>query len=325
MLKLAKEQYNKLINLWQSKKVKVTNIRLSIVLFMLFSVICFLFARFVESDKGWLYCVAYIAYFYLGIVFAIIAALFAVWGFYFNNSCRRLKNAAKIFLNGSIFITLCAIVAGSLFLLVLILITKLIDLRAKKIDNINIFLIIFAIHLLVITFMINPNLTMTRCVVNKIGLWIYKSYRIRLNEFSAELFIMISLSIGESFLLLQIFDFFRKHVNNKSQVKYLNNVETNFIQNSGERIDDLPEYIIAKNKKLDNEKKKLVENSKEERIYVWNSIKRVWLLILIIFFIAAVFNILPVEGNECANSDIINVLTIYTLILLYLDKRKEWK
>lgn len=98
MLKLAKEQYNKLINLWQSKKVKVTNIRLSIVLFMLFSVICFLFARFVESDKGWLYCVAYIAYFYLGIVFAIIAALFAVWGFYFNNSCRRLKNAAKIFL-----------------------------------------------------------------------------------------------------------------------------------------------------------------------------------------------------------------------------------
>lgn len=58
---------------------------------------------------------------------------------------------------------------------------------------------------------------------------------------------------------------------------------------------------------------------------MWNSIKRVWLLILIIFFIAAVFNILPVEGNECANSDIINVLTIYTLILLYLDKRKEWK
>ncbi len=283
------------------------------------------FARFIESDKGWLYCVAYFAYFYLGIVFAIIAALFAVWGFYVNNSCRKLKNSAKIFLIGSIFITLCGMLAGSLFLLILVLITKLIDLRAKKIDNFVNFLILFAIQLLVITFMINPNLKMTSFVVNKIGLWIYKSYKVRLNEFSAELFFMISLSISESFLLSLIVEFIRKHVNYKSQAKHLNNVETNFIQNSGERIDNLSEYIIEKNKKIDNEKKRLVENSKRERTYVWNSIKRVWLLILIIFFIAAVFNILPVEGIECANSDIINVLTIYTLILLYLDKRKEWK
>lgn len=215
--------------------------------------------------------------------------------------------------------------AGSLFLLILVLITKLIDLRAKKIDNFVNFLILFAIQLLVITFMINPNLKMTSFVVNKIGLWIYKSYKVRLNEFSAELFFMISLSISESFLLSLIVEFIRKHVNYKSQAKHLNNVETNFIQNSGERIDNLSEYIIEKNKKIDNEKKRLVENSKRERTYVWKSIKRVWLLILIIFFIAAVFNILPVEGIECANSDIINVLTIYTLILLYLDKRKEWK
>lgn len=325
MLKFVKEKYRKLLKLWQSKNMKGTNICQGIILFLVFSGISFLFATAIENETGWLYYVADIVFFYLGIVFAMIAALFAVWGFYVNNSCQRLKNAAKIFLIGSIFISLCAMVVGILFLIAVVIITKLIDSRAKKIDNFMYFLILFTIQLLVITFMIYPNLQMTSCVVNKIGLWLHKSYEINLNKFSSELFFMIFLCISESFLLLQIVDLIRKLVINKSQAKHLNNVATNFVQNIGEKVDNLQEYINQKNETLNNEKKKLVENSKEERTYVWNSIKRVWLLILIIFFIAAVFNILPVEGIECANSDIINVLTIYTLILLYLDKRKEWK
>ena len=62
--------------------------------------------------------------------------------------------------------------------------------------------------------------------------------------------------------------------------------------------------------------------------YLENTLKRVQLEILIILFIITVFKVVPLNLLDDLNSyqgDIINVLTIYTLIMLYMDKSREWK
>lgn len=62
--------------------------------------------------------------------------------------------------------------------------------------------------------------------------------------------------------------------------------------------------------------------------YLKNTLRKVELAILILSFVMVALKILPKELLEYLNkyqSDTINVLIVYTLIMLYLDKRKEWK
>ena len=60
-------------------------------------------------------------------------------------------------------------------------------------------------------------------------------------------------------------------------------------------------------------------------LYLKHISYRFQLLMLILIYIDAVF---AISANNQANikayTDIINVVTVFTLIILYLDKRKEW-
>ncbi|MBC8589672.1 hypothetical protein [Wansuia hejianensis] len=91
---------------------------------------------------------------------------------------------------------------------------------------------------------------------------------------------------------------------------------------------DIKNHIQKKSDTLKIEEDKLKDEISYDITYLKNTLRKVQLAILILFFVVIVLEIMPKEllrDFETYKSDTINVLTIYTLIMLYLDKRKEWK
>lgn len=75
-------------------------------------------------------------------------------------------------------------------------------------------------------------------------------------------------------------------------------------------------------------KKKESKTIEDDIRYLKNSSKKLQLIVLIFIFFVAIFEIFPSQSVDFiykAKEDIINVATVYTLIILYMDKRKEWK
>lgn len=89
------------------------------------------------------------------------------------------------------------------------------------------------------------------------------------------------------------------------------------------KLDMSNKFIKSKSKKNKHD-----ENFKKYACYIKNTFLRIELQLLIILFVCVTFSLLPNISQEWITqyqSDTINVLTFYTLILLYLDKRKVWK
>ena len=113
-----------------------------------------------------------------------------------------------------------------------------------------------------------------------------------------------------------------KHRQKKLKKEHIKNFKKSLEEDIKKQENESEEFI---KEQIVNEEDKIDKINKRDIEYLWNGIKRIWLLILVIVFMAITFNVLNIEGIECYSSDIINVLTVYTLILLYYDKRKEWK
>lgn len=86
---------------------------------------------------------------------------------------------------------------------------------------------------------------------------------------------------------------------------------------------DITKYIDEKNKDLrqyeENQKDSLRYDLEYQKKTIW---KFQLVCLIILFLIATFFPDLLFKGHQ---GDAINVITIFTLIMLYVDKRKEWR
>jgi len=132
----------------------------------------------------------------------------------------------------------------------------------------------------------------------------------------------------ESNLIFKLLMLYRKKELNKKKEKKMKLFEKTLEYNIEPKKFDFKIYFENK-----TNKKKIMDSDLQKELdydmsYLENTLKRVQLEILIILFIITVFKVVPLNLLDDLNSyqgDIINVLTIYTLIMLYMDKSREWK
>ena len=85
---------------------------------------------------------------------------------------------------------------------------------------------------------------------------------------------------------------------------------------------DIKKYVEDKENMLKNLENEKIESLKYDIEYQKKTIWKFQLLCLIGLFFIATFIPQLLFKNQ---SDAINVITVFTLIMLYIDKRKEWK
>lgn len=304
--KWIKKAVKKLSNLWQSEDENFSYMYMGSCLFFVLFCISVFFLLLANNENEIINYITKIIFKYFSIFLSSVSITLLAWGFYVNNSIEKLKNLVWIMLPLIILISLYTFVVGIPFWISIIIIEKIIEMRAKKIDNVVNFLLILVVLFVEFVIFFNWNLSFSFLVVQNVSLELNNICGIKINPFTCILFFTITLCIYESQLTCSGLLKFLNLLQNKSEKQHLKKYEKN-----------LEEFI--------KEKEKLDEINKRDREYIQNGIKRIWLLILIIIFIAITFNMLPIEGIESYSGDIINVLTVYTLFLLYNDKRKEWK
>lgn len=322
--KSIKKIARKLPKLWQSKDADFKNIFMGAGIFCFLSCLCVLYLLIASNGNDFLDIVAKVVFAYLAFLLFNVSVAMLVWGFYVNNSCRILKNAGRIFLLLLLIISTWTILVGIPALIVYFIFEKIIETRAKKVDNFFNFLLVLAILLLAFIFLLSPNMSLSIWVINKVS--ILFASKVQINVFSCILFLLITLCVVESFLECAVLLLILKHRQNKNKKERLKNIKNHLEEHKGYQNNKSEEFIKEKveSEEVENEEKRLDMTNKRDREYLWNGIKRIWLFLLVVIFAAVTFNFLNIEGIENYSSDINNVLTIYTLFLLYSDKRKEW-
>lgn len=327
-MKWIKKKYGVLLGLWQSKNKNYANMYMGAVLFFFLSCVHFFFIKMLNNNNELLNCIAKVIFRYLCIFFISMTLVTAAWAFYVNNSVKRIKNAAKIVLPVIIVISLVGIIVSVAFFISAFLIAKMLELRAGKIDNWINFLMIVLILLGGLCILLYPDFIISLYLIKGIALYLNDKWNLYIDSFSPILFTIITLLIGESYLIVAFLIWILKCKLRRIGKERLKSIENMFRQSAGSKIDDLSEYMKNKQDKIKQEKRKIRESGNCDIEYIQNSIKRIWLIILVLIFIGVIFKICPMDyigDMEKYQSDIINVLTIYTLILTYLDKMKEWK
>lgn len=315
-MKWMKKKYRVMLELWQSKNKNFANMYVGAGAFFLLSSVCFFYLKILNNDNEMLNSIAKAIFQYLCVFFLSISFGCMVWGFYVNNSIRRIKKAAKIVLPVIIFISSVVFILSIVFLLSVFLIAKILELRAKKIDNWINFMMILLILLGVSFILLYPNLSISLYFIKNISLYLYDKWKLYIDTFSPILFTIITLLIGECYLIAAFLIWILKCKQKRVEKRIVEYTENKIRQCTDGKIDDLSEYM-----------KKIQQSSNQDILYIKNSIKRIWLIILIATFIVTTFKVCPIDyicDLQEHQSDIINVLTVYTLILLYNDKRKEW-
>lgn len=323
LIKSIKKIARKLPKLWQSKDADFKNMFMGTGIFFFLSCLCVLYLFMASNGNDFIDIVAKTVFAYLAFLLFSVSAAMLVWGFYVNNSCRILKNAGRIFLLLLLIISTWTILVGIPALIVYFIFEKIIETRAKKVDNFFNFLLVLAILLLAFIFLLSPNMSLSIWVINKVSILL--ASKVQINVFSCILFLLITLCVVESFLECAVLLLILKHRQNKNKKEQLKNIKNHHEEDNGTQNNGSEEFIKDEIENEEDEEKRLDMTNKRDREYLWNGIKRIWLIILVVGFSAVTFNLLNIEGIENYSSDIINVLTIYTLFLLYSDKRKEWK
>lgn len=326
-MKWIKEKYKVMLGLWQSKNKNFVNMYMGACIFFLLSCVSFFYLKILNNNNEIINCIAKAIFQYFCLLLLSMSFGFMAWGFYVNNSIRRLKNAAKIMLLILLLISLGVLIVGIIFLASVFLIGIILKKRAKKMDNWINFMMILLILSGASFILLYPNLSISLYLIKNISLFLYDKWKLYIDAFSPILFTIITLLIGENYLIVTFLIWILKCKQTRMKKRNVKYIENEIRQCTGSKIDDLSEYVKKKQEKINQEKKKIQQSSNQDILYINNSIKRMWLIILIVAFIATTFKICPIDyicDFQEHQSDIINVLTVYTLILLYNDKRKEW-
>lgn len=305
----------KIPKLWQSKNENFKNMYMGAGIFLVIFCPCVLYYLALCNASDKLNLIARFVFAYFASLTLSTSVVMLIWGFYVNNSCKKLKYVKWLFITVVFIITLLEFLFWFPALCIIKSIEKIIDRRAETIENFTKCFLVLIFITFILAFLLTPNLFLSIWIVKKIGILCAK-----INVSRCILFLIITLCVVESFLLCFILLWvmkLRQDRKKKPKIEICNdNLEKDIEYQENKSVKFIEEKIDSEEKNRDITSKRSIE-------YVWNTIKRIWLFVLVSVFAAITFNFLSFDG--IVGDDINAVLTIYTLILLYLDKIKQWK
>ena len=314
MIKILNEKIN---NLYQSQKKYMGERGLLWGAFILLIISCLFFILYFFSDK----VIDKIIIRYLIIAFIFLTILFFTSYFYIYSKKKISKRfAGLIIVLYKIFLILCFVVC-----IPIIIFMKTIEIilsyRAKKLDNLKNWLIIIIIDLFVIKFLCYIDILSAKRITDLI-ICFAKQHNCNIIKYPLELFLIlcffkIEMDITNTLIL--------KVMNRFGSLKIKKKVEERQKKDTNDYLikDNIAKYINEKN----NDIKEYEENQKDTLRYdLEYQRKTIWkfqlVCLIVLFFIATFIPDLLFVGHQ---GDAINVITIFTLIMLYIDKRKEWR
>lgn len=315
-LKKSKNEFLcKITKLWQSKNEDYKEMKLAGICLFVLSISCFVFAHFSNNEWELLNNIAkYIAN-YIGFLLMLTAIYFLILYWYIYNN-TKIKKYVKFFIPIIIIIMIIIIMVIPL-IPILIFIEKVLNYRAKKMDNIINFLVILCIVMFFIMILSPLNFSTAYSFSEFLENILKLKYNFNLDTSTMIIFIFITLNKLEIDIVSSVLIYLKKKTSNKDMLLRLKKIKENPDKN---------------NKQEESDKLRILENELKEKInfdikYLKNTFRLSELAILIIIFMAAIFKVIPcdiLEIFEPYQSDTINVLALYTLAMLYIDKRKEW-
>lgn len=319
---LTKGFFPKFKKIWQSKNIDYKDLNIVGAFFLIFTVVCFLLSKVLVNENVIFTYIAQYGFSYLGILSILLSLAF--WFFYwyvYNNSKISGKFLNVIIFLFMFFIVLSIIIAIP-FTALLGTLDKIISYRAKKLDNLINFMILFAISLTITSILFYPTIILSIYL----GTALTQYIPFNINLFTIQLFLIISLLKIELNLLFGM-SLFLMQLHRKNKNRKVIKTQKDQYDNKFHKMTLLHDHISRKSENIKNITNNLENNMKYDMLYMRNTLKRIELAFLIIAFVILVFDIYPYDvKKELINykGDVINVLTVYTLAMLYKDKRKEW-
>lgn len=315
MIKVLNEKIN---NLYQSQKRDMGGKGL-LCMALIFAVLsCHFFISNIFLDG----VIARVVFGYSRIAFVFLAILSFTSYFYIYSKKKISKRLTSIgiFLY-KLFLTICVVIC--IPIIIFLKITEIIlNYRAKKLDNLENWLIILEIDLFTIMALGYIDIWSAKRATDYISYFVKNQYNYNVVKYPLELFLILCLFKLEM------------DVANKIILKVMNHFGISKIKRrvSERRKDKSYDYLIKKDisKYIDeknNDIKKYEEKQKDSLRYDLEYQKKtIWkfqlVCLIILFFIATFIPDWLFMGHQ---GDAINVITIFTLIMLYIDKRKEWR
>jgi len=333
MINSIKIFLNKMIELWQSKDKNYANLKDGGIALLAFAIACFALPLILVMDSRILTYISKYTFTYMGSIILLISINFLSFYFYVYNNKKSLRNSAKFFTVLMVIFLLITLIATIPFTVVLGGIGNILDFRAKKINNLIGFMRLLAITLIIVSSMIYPNYIIAYKFSTALGYILNIKCMFNLDVFPVCLFILIGLFMFEVNIIFKLLILITRMWLNRNKMKKVKFAEKRLERNSNIiSIENIRTYRYSKSNKIIE----IADYSKKELEYDVNylekTLKKVELAILIILFIVIAFKMVPFEllailekNHNEAMSDAINVLTIYTLVMLYMDKRLEWK
>nr|WP_312578924.1 hypothetical protein [Sedimentibacter sp.] len=136
-----KQFFQKVIKLWQSSNREYKNMKIGGMLFFVFGAIC----------------IAKYTYLYFALLMFCVAIDFLMIYVYVYNNISHFKRGAQYFLVPLIILLVATLVIGIPCIVLLGVISKILDFRAKKMDNLINFMLYSVITIIVISVFIYPN------------------------------------------------------------------------------------------------------------------------------------------------------------------------
>ena len=260
------------------------------------------------------------------LLFKIVSLFFFVFFGYssflllISTILRKINKAKKTFFDKIFKALIWVLLFISIPVIVIIKVfDKIVNRRAKKTDNIEIFLFILVIDSIIFINLMETDFSWIDRLYNLFNQYSVYKFSMIIKQFPFEFFIMILLFIVVAnltnfaiLLALRLYGF----LSIKKSVKQYKMITANNFKPE----DDLNGYV--KNNLEYKEKEN--DELKYDLSYIRNSLFRPQLLIFVITFIIVALAPDYFCLSSEQQSDAINVLTIFTLISGYIDKNKEW-
>lgn len=259
---------------------------------------------------------------YLIVAFAFLAALSFVSYFYIYSKKKISKGFAGIIIVlYKLFLIVCVVVC--IPIIIFLKITEIIlNYRAKKLDNLENWFIILVIDLFVIMAFCYIDIWSAGKITEFTACFIKNQYDYNIVEYPLELFLVLCLFKVEvdatNILILKVMNHFGiSKIKKKVSKRQKDKAHDFLIKN------DISKYIDEKNKDIRQYEENQKDSLRYDLEYQKKTIWKFQLVCLIILFLIATF--IPDLLFKDHQGDAINVITIFTLIMLYVDKRKEWR
>lgn len=315
MMKALNEKIN---NLYQSQNKNMGGKGL-LWMALIFTVLsCYFFIPNIFSEG----VIDRVIFRYLIIAFAFLATLSFTSYFYIYSKKKTSKRFTSIVIVlYKLFLTICVVIC--IPIIIFLKITEIIlSYRAKKLDNLENWLIILVIDLFVIMALCYIDILSVQRVTESIIYFVKNQYNYNIIKYPLELFLILCLFKLEmdvtNMIILKVMNHFGiSKIKRKVGERQKNKTYDYLIK------DDISKYIDEKNNDIKQYEEKQKDSLRYDLEYQKKTIWKFQLVCLIILFFIATF--IPDWLFMGHQGDAINVITIFTLIMLYIDKRKEWR